>query len=74
MGQPFYGGTADCAVDYTNPYLARGADYYNRNPYAVYAPTTTADSDRRYNVKAARFVVLSSLSSLLQPYTLTFQF
>lgn len=47
MGQPFYGASVDGAVDYTNPYLSRGTEYY-RNPYSVYSPPTAPDTDRRY--------------------------
>ena len=46
MGQPFYGSSVDGAVDYTNPYLTRGTDYY-RNPYSVYTPVSNTDNDRR---------------------------
>lgn len=46
VGQPFYGGSVDSAVDYTNPYLARAAPEYYRNPYGVYA-TPTVEPDRR---------------------------
>lgn len=47
MGQSFYGGAAETAVDYTNPYLMRN-EYY-RNPYGVYHPAAAvaADAERR---------------------------
>jgi len=54
MGQPFYGGTGEGAVNY--PYLARGGPDYYRNPYSMYAPQSIDSTDRRYSKTYFTFV------------------